>query len=253
MTPDEYRYSQPGPRARPFHYRWLLPALLGADRRKWVGVQWVSLAALCTLVSVYTHTWWAGVLVLGCSGVLFNLKHPVLVDLPAMALALGAAVAWNEGLWWLAVALVLIAGSVKETAPIFATIFAWHPALLVGTLSVGIVALTRAGTDAIPNGPAHDALIHPLRSSWEHHQPLPLWSYVLPWGVLLAALANPTPQLWVCVGLAYAQLIVATDSVRLYQWALPVMVLAAVPMLSGPWLPVVLVVHLVNPFRTEGV
>lgn len=253
MTPDEFRYWQPGPRVRPFHFRWLLPRLCGQNRRSWQIAQWVSLGALGGLLWAYTGEWWSCLLILGCSGVLFNLKHPVLVDLPAMALSLGAAVAWQNDLWWLAIVLVLIAGCVKETAPIFACVFAWTPLLLCGLLSVGLRSIRRSGPDAIADGPAHDALEHPIRVSYEHHRNLPLWVWVLPWGVLLAALANPSPQLWVCLALAYGQCIFATDCVRLVQWALPVVALAAVPMLTGPWLAVAIVVHIVSPFRTEGI
>ncbi len=251
--PDELRYWRPGPRVRPFHYRWLLPAVCGQKLQRWKSVQIVSLGALGGLLWVYTGKWWACLLILGCSGVLFNLKWPVLVDLPAMALALGAAVAWRSGLWWLAIILALIVGAVKETSPVFAAVWAWNPVLLVGLVSPFVRHFRRSGTDTVPVGtPAALAISEPFSQSWQHHKDLAVWTWVLPWGVLLAALANPSPQLGVCLALAYAQCIVATDTVRLYQWALPVVALCAVPMLAGPWLAVALVLHIVSPFRTEG-
>ena len=253
--PDEYRYAAAVTARvpRPFHYRWLLPALLGVDARRWRAVQVGSLAALCGLLWAQTGAWWSVLLVVGLSGLTFNLRHPILVDLPALALAYGAAVAWDHKMWWLAVPLVLVAGCVKESAPVFAVAFAWHPVLLVGLIPVAVRHLMDPGPDPIPDGAAHDALERPVRVSWAHHKALPLWVYVLPWGVLLAALTNGSPQLWVALGLAYAQLLVATDAVRLYQWAAPAVIVAAVPVLGGPWLAVALVLHLVNPFRTEGI
>lgn len=254
MTPDEFRYwtMAEGARVpRPFHYRWLLPALLRQNRRAWLVAQWVSLLVLAGLVSYESGLWWAGVLLFGCSGLTVNLKHPVLVDLPALALAYGSAVAWHRHLVIVALALAVLAAMVKESAPVFAAAFALTPVLLVGLLPVAIRLLWRAGPDCLPPGPATEALEHPVRVSWEHHRKLPAWAYVLPWGVLLVALVDPTAAVLVPLGLAYLQLVVATDCVRLYQWCSPALAVAAAPIL-GPWVLPALLVHLVNPFRTEG-
>lgn len=237
---------------RPFHFRWLLPALCSPESRYWLWVQWFSLVALCALTGVYTETWWACLLPLGLTGLTFNLKHSMLVDLPSMACALSAAVAWDHKMWWLAVLLACTASMIKESGSVFAALYAWTPVMLIGLLPVLVRAFWRTGPDPIPDGPAHDALVHPVRVSWEHHKALPLWVYVLPWGVLLAGLANPSPQLWVTLGVAYGQLLVATDAVRLYVWAFPVLTLAAVPVL-GPWALLAVVLNVVNPFATDGV
>ncbi len=69
---------------------------------------------------------------------------------------------------------------------------------------------------------------------------------VAPWGVTLAALLDPTPALLVLLVLAYAQLLVATDSVRLYQSAAgPLMALGAVTVIPDRWLLIAVVVHVV--------
>ena len=255
MTPDEFRYAAMarGEKVpKPFALRWALPYFVGDEPRHWRWVQWTSLACLCWLTSVWTGIWWTGLLPLGLSGVTFNLKHPMLVDLPALTFALGAAVAWDHNMWWLALTLAVIGSSVKETAAPFAAVYAWNPLLLVGLVPVAIRAVMRSGPDPIPSGPAHDALVSPVRVSWEHHRALPLWVYVLPWGVLLAALVNPSPQLWVTLALAYGQLVLATDAVRLYVWAFPVMALCAAP-LFAPWVLLAVVLHLTNPWKTQGV
>lgn len=254
LTPDEFRYygmAQGVRGPRPFHYRWLLPRLCGPRPRVWLVVQCVSFLAVSGLLWAYTGEWWACLLTLGLSGLTFNLKHPMLVDLPALACALAAAVCWQQGWWIAALALALVSGTIKESAPTFAALFAWNPVLLVGLLPVALRHLQSAGTDPIPDGPAHDALVHPIRVSWEHHKQLPLWAFVLPWGVLLAGLTNGSPQLWATLAVAYAQLLVATDNCRLTVMAVPVFALAAVPVL-GPWALLAVVLHLVNPFRTEG-
>jgi hypothetical protein len=64
-------------------------------------------------------------------------------------------------------------------------------------------------------------------------------------------MARPSWQLGAVLVVAYGQCLVATDTVRLYQWAAPVMILQLA--LPVAWLPVLLVLHVVNPFRTEGV
>jgi hypothetical protein len=256
LTPDGVRYLALGGHqkvSRPFHFRWLLPRLIGQDEDRWRIPAYASAIVYLALLWAYTGSWWACLLGLGLSGVIhYNVQHPVLVDLPAMTLALGAATAATHGLLWLAVVLVLIAGCVKETAPPFAAVYAWQPILLVGLAPVFFRACLKAGRDPLASNPEHaEILAHPFRSAVEYHRKDPLWIYVLPWGVCVLGIANGSTRLWVALALAYGQLLVATDSVRLFQWAAPVLILATVPML-GVWLPVLLVLHLVNPFRSDG-
>jgi hypothetical protein len=254
-TPDGVRYTamQTGRTAKPFHFRWLLPFLC-KNKRSWQIAAWASGFAYLALVGAYTGTWQAPILALSLSGVIgYNLKHPVLVDLPAMALALGSVVALDAGLWYVAIVLVLLAGCTKESSPVFAACWAWSPLLLVGLVPVLVRALIRPGSDPLSHYPEHvEILKHPIRSSWRFHKDEPIWIYVLPWGICVLGIANGSPQLWVTLAFAYAQLLVATDSVRLYQWAAPVAILTAVPMLPAQWLPVLLVLHLINPFRSDG-
>ena len=253
LFPDEIRYRTmaTGQRvARPFALRWLLPAVCRTNRTAWLTVQIVSFLALAGLVGVETGKWWAGLLLLGCSGLTLNLKHPFLVDLPALALAYGSAVAWTHGLWWIALGLILIAGCVKESAPVFGAAFCLSPWLLIGLLPVGCRWLMRSGPDVLD---AKNAWIleHPFRASWEFHRPLPPAVYVLPWGVLLLGLVHPTAAVLVPLGLAMGSLLVATDTVRLYQWAAPALIVATVPII-GPWVIPAVLLHLTNPFASEG-
>lgn len=67
---------------------------------------------------------------------------------------------------------------------------------------------------------------------------------VAPWGVCLVALARPTVPLIAVLIVAYAQLLVATDSVRLFQTAAgPPMALAAAALIPTPLLLPAVVVH----------
>ena len=135
----------------------------------------------------------------------------------------------------------------------FAALWAWNPLLLVG-LSVPLFrSLVRVGADPIPTGPAHDALTYPIRTAWQAHKDLPLAVWVLPWGVLLLGLHSMSLQLALALLAAYGQCLVATDTVRLYQWAWPTLAIATARVVPLSWLPIVLLVHLASPFRGDGV
>ena len=69
---------------------------------------------------------------------------------------------------------------------------------------------------------------------------------VAPWGVCLAGLVGSDWRLWLVLAVAYAQLLIATDSVRLYQHAAgPVLAVAAAQVVPVAWLPLAVVVHVV--------
>ena len=86
-------------------------------------------------------------------------------------------------------------------------------------------------------------------------------SQVLP--LLTTAVLPPSPnrRSWVrrvvvslvAVGLGYSQLLVATDAVRLYQWAAPVLALAAVAAVPAWALPIVALTVIFNPWKGPGI
>lgn len=262
VTPDGHRYlaMASGQRiARPFHLRWLIPAVCGTSPTKWRAVRY---AAVCGLIPA---AWWYGgfgwrglfvaLFVVGLSGVWkFNLTYPVLVDAPAMVLALLSACLFRAGGVWIAaaIAVVLVAGMTKETSPAFAALWAWSPLLLVGLLAPAVRMLWRSGDDVLDDENRW-ILEHPFKASRKYHKDVPTWAWVLPWGAGVVSLANGSPQLAVTLAVAYAQCAIATDTVRLYQWAFPVVAVAAAGAVPLEWLPVLAAVHLVNPFATEGV
>jgi len=186
-------------------------------------------------------------------GIAFSVRHPVLVDAFGMALALGAALMLSV-CWPIAIVLAFLAGCTRETAPIWAAVYAWNPLLLVGLVPVGVRWLMRSGPDVLDPKNAW-ILEHPIKASIEFHagrwtDPLLM---VLPWGGLLAGITAFTVQTLVAVGLGYSQLLVATDAVRLYQWAAPVLALAAVAAVPAWALPIVALTVIFNPWKGPGI
>ena len=253
LTPDGVRYLAASSQrvARPFHLRWLLPRLLGADSRRWQYVTRASVLAIGVLTALYAHSVWM-VAVIALPGLWFNWRHPVLVDAPAMALALAAAVLWPI-YWPAAIAVVLVAGCVRETAPVWSAVYAWQPWLLAGLVPVGMRWLMRQGPDVLD---AENAwiLAHPFQASRKYHAGLWLDArmMVAPWGGLVAAVAFLDARLEVALGLAYAQLAAATDSVRLYQWAAPVLALRCVDGLPSWALAPLALLTVFNPWKGTG-
>jgi hypothetical protein len=179
-----------------------------------------------------------------------NLKFPVLVDAPAMALALGSALAMRAGHSGLAVALAVLAGGCKETAPIFAALYAWHWLPLVGLVAL-IGQRTPAPADGDPYaGRGVVAAFKRILKERRHDGLNALWM-LLPWGAIapLYVLAGPTWKSAAVLAVGYAQLLVATDNARLFQWAAPSVIAIAASGASGTWLAFALIAHAFNPYR----
>jgi hypothetical protein len=250
--PDAARYILAGhgkPVAKPFNLRVLLPAICGADVKLWAIVWWASWP-----VAALGMVWWgfeaglvwqqmlaAPVLLLALAGVWGpHVVRPVGVDLPAMAVSIVAVAALEAGWWPLAVVLVLIAASIKESSPVWGALWAWHPILLVGIVVPLVVGLWRRPTlDEVTQNPVlkrvHD---HPVKSAFEHHAGK--WRdprLVVQWGACLAAFVNPSLRVAAVTVVAYAQLFVATDTYRLIHTAAgPALAFAAVQVIPVPWL-----------------
>lgn len=263
--PDAYRYWCAARGVwvpRPFHLRWLLPRVCGVHLMRWWSVWLLAWPALAGATFWWQHNagvspWRAltvAVLLLGLPGILGpGVVIPVGVDLPATALAvLSAAMAVNGG-WWLAgsVAVSLLAASIKETGPVVACLAGWSLWPLVGLVAVVVRAVyirrTR-GPVSDPCGPRFDEIAaHPFRSALAAHRGR--WRdarlMVAPWGVCLVALYRPGWPVVIALLVAYGQLLVATDTVRLYSHlAGPVMAAAAVHNLPTEWLLVAAVAHI---------
>ena len=142
----------------------------------------------------------------------------------------------------------------RETAPVWAAIFAFSPIPLVGLVVVGLRWLQRQGSDVLDEQNAW-ILKHPLKAALIFHHEL--WldprTMVAPWGGLLAGLAFLDLRLGVALVAGYAQLLVATDSVRLYQWAAPALALACAHGLPAWALPFIALSIVFNPWKGSGV
>lgn len=263
MSADGERYLVMGSGRRvaaPFHLRWLIPYLLGTQKEWYRNLNYACVPVVSLLAWSYTHSWAAIFIPLGLTGVIYlnTVLLPVLIDLPAMTVTLAAAVCSQHHWWYLMIPLVLLAGMIKETSPVFCALWAWSFLPLVGLLSPALRALQKPGPDPLANAPglAHLALTNPLRASWQAHQ-LDIHQmskkYLLPWGILLIGIGRPTWQVALVIVAAYGQCFVATDTVRLYQWAWPVLAAVTFSTIPRTWWFLLVILHLANPFKTNGV
>lgn len=260
LTPDGYRYLAIGAGQRvprPFHLRWLAPKICRTYGRRWVWLTRTSVLLLAPLAWWYTGSPWMAACVL-LPGVWFNWRAPVLVDAPAMALALTAACLAPHHPY-AAVAVACLAGATRETAPVWAAVWAWNPILLAGLIPVAIRAIQHDGPDVLDERNAN-IVAHPIRAGLAAHHGMwrtpVMWA---PWaGLLLAlpALTGGGTVAWVlAVSLlaGYSQLVTATDTVRLYQWAWPAMAAATVAAVPAAWLPLIAATIVFNPYQPEEV
>jgi hypothetical protein len=299
LPPDSRRYLAMHQRrvCRPFHLRWLLPLTLRANLQAWTWATRSAVVAIGVLTAVYTGSPWLAAVAL-LPAMTWNWHHPVMVDMVAMAWTLATALVAMQGWWWLALPMVLVAATMRETTPIWAAIYAWQPWLLVGLIPVAVRWAMRPGPDTWTDHNAY-YVANPLAAGRDFHRgrwrdpALMVW----PWAGLIVgvgllaggpemvggvkdagggpaswvpgwlastveqvtSLLPPTwwgwggvLQLAVALACAYLPLLIATDSVRIYQWAAPVLALACVTVLPFWAIPLVALSIVVNPWRGPG-
>ena len=260
LTPDSARYLTVHAPPSPFHLRPLLPWLCGQSAIRWYLATWLGVALLAVGTATLAPGWQgitAAALVLALPSVRFALTHVVLVDMAALGLATTSAALIVHG--WIIPAIIVaaLAGATKESAPIFAALFAWHPLLLVGLIVPAIVKLVRKPGSDILREPEHAwILAHPFKAGRKYHDRMVIDAMpvlVTPWGGAIVALGAPSVQLFATLAVAYAQLFAATDTVRLYQWSAPVVAIAATSAVDPRWWPLLIIVTLFNPLRGDGV
>jgi hypothetical protein len=207
----------------PYSRRWLLPLVLGPSPLPWQVVGFVSMVAMAVMLGDPVVAL-AFLLLPGVGR--FNMWAPVLVDLPAMALAMASARADSP---LVQVALAVLSGACHERGPVFAAIYAWSPLPLVGMIGSRWFA---------PSAPADEEwLKHPVREAVKRHRGA--WmdpvEMVAPWGAMLPLFAmRPTTQGLVALVVGYGQMLVAQDRARLFSWAAPVVVPVAMEN-CPPW------------------
>jgi hypothetical protein len=196
-----------------------------------------------------------GLLICGFPGLWWNhFRRPVLVDPTAMTWTVLASALSLHGWWPAALLVVLVAACMKETAPVFAACFALSPLLLLGLVAPLIRRVTARGVEELGAEELSDPIGSARRAHAAHvFDPVVM---IAPWGVgVLAVLARDRTIVTVvtlaaCLG--YAQLAVAVNTVRLYQWAGPAVALATASVLPAGWGPAVLLLHLFNPLAGNG-
>jgi hypothetical protein len=268
ISPDGIRYwkkAQKVPVSRPFNMRWLLPKVCGTDVRVWT---WVWLASWPVMVGAMVwwrvaagDDWWVAIaaagLLAGLPGILGpTLAVPIQVDLPATALVLVGCAVFEAVHPAAGITVIAVAAMIRETAPVVAALWLWSLWPLLAVFPVIVAAVVcRPGPD--PLGPKYQEIAdHPIRTGIAAHRGMwrDGWVMVAPWGACLAALVGADWKLVVVLTVAYLQLLVATDTIRLiHHVAGPPMAIAAATMIPSDWLLLAVVVHSVWWFRMERV
>lgn len=256
LSPDGHFYLAAAhglPVPSPYHRRWLLPRALGPHPSRWATLTRVSLLATPPAAAAYfaaapgLRGWRlaaAVALLSALQGVWrLPLRFPVLLDAPSFVLALLTAAVAASPWPWASVAPALVLGAIREPAPLFAALWAWHPAPLVGLLASGWWRRAAPAPAGVP------WLTHPVQAALELRRAVGWdWTlYLRPWGPAVVGLAAPSWQLAVTVVVAHLQLLAAQDTVRLVVWAAPVLVASAVGVLPLAWLGVAVVMGLCVP------
>lgn len=254
--PDAVRYlalAQGVKVPRPFHLRWLLPKVCNVSPVRWWIVwltSWPMMAAGFAWWQ-WDHGWkvalFGAVLLCGLPGILGpSAVIPVGVDLPATALTLASAACYAHDVRVGALALLILATCIRETSPAWLALWLWSPLPLV-VLPVVLIRHFTCKTGPDPLGPQFDEIAeHPVKAALEAHrgQWRNGWLLVFPWAACLLGLYQPSVALVVTLVLAYLQLLIATDTVRLlHHGAGPPMAAAAALLIPAPFMVLVAVGH----------
>lgn len=252
VTPDGLRYlaiAAGDGAPTPYHFRWLLPKALGDNTSRWEAVSTGSVLAMLPAMRWLTGRWAPGLFVFGLHGV-WNMarRHPVLVDPAAMLAAIVAAAATKHRRWGVAVAASLLAGCIKETAPVFAVLYAQHWLPLIGLVSPAVMAQVERGDD-VTDDFSHDCLERPFESAWwvRRGKSTDWRLWLAPLGALVAGFKGDTRTV-TTVAAAYGQTVAAVDTNRMIVWAWPVLAENTVDLFGDIW-PVALVAHWFNPWK----
>lgn len=180
-----------------------------------------------------------------------NIKMTMLVDPVAWMLALLSVVLCLRGHALPAVVAVMLAGTVAPKAPVFAALWILNPWLLLGLVPVAI------GHFVLPRGRAlcdEPVLNEPWKTGMKYHGKHihDARELLLPWGGCMAAIFCGDWRVLPAVVVAYAQLLISTDSARLYMWAAPVVIIGALKVIPEPLLIVAVLMTWFNPFRLDS-
>jgi hypothetical protein len=240
------------PVPRPFHLRPLLPLLFRRSYAAWYAAGLCGLAAASVGIGAIalfvglapSRAICASALFIGLPIVRSIAERPIMVDGPALGLAVWSAYAAMTGHPVAAALIAIVGASVKEHVPIFAALAAWSPWPLVGLLvTVGLWLLVK------PAAPEHQSQVAPFAYARERQADrlLSAGYALMPWGACLAALIAPTAPMVASLAVAYGLLFVASDSSRVFQWAAIPVCVAAAGAIPPQWLVPAMVGHFFVP------
>jgi len=196
----------------------------------WSALSWGSLIA-CTAIIAYigdragAPAWLCATLFVGLPWYRILSMAPFMTDQLGMLCALLCVVLPVE----YALPVCIIGGMAHERSAVFAAIFSWNPAFLIGIIPPMLTALFGKKGAAQPWELGW--VDKPLSGAIPFHRAHPLWSYVAPWGAVLLGI-EPTLQMAALVIVSYGQLLVARDQERLYQWMAPALIVPAAILIS---------------------
>lgn len=218
LSPDGVVYTSLAAGGRvpaPFAWRRFLPEIIGPRPWVWRVVSWGSWVLCAPALFALSHSitavyLWA-FLPVGAQ----LIRHPVLVDAPALLLMMLAVLAFRADEPILAVGIAVLATSCKEPAGILAGAIAGSWLIVVASTIAALLTIG-VGLSYDPSDVEHAHPV-PVRHDW-----LDARRMLLPWGAgALALLSEWSPAALMATGLAYAQMLLANDEPRLYQWAAP--------------------------------
>lgn len=267
LTPDGGRFLRMATGAAepvPFHLRWLLPSVCGESLTAWLLVTYASIASSAVLIGLLAlkagasqaQAIFAAALWLGLPSIRLLAMAPVLVDAFGIACSLASAYAVSQGLPWTAAGIALVGAAAWEKAPVFAALFAWSPWPLIGLVAPVLRRLFVKPGVMQKDDPHRHSIEHPLETGLQSHagkwrDPIAM---LAPWGACLWILsADPSIPIIATLAFAYSQLLLATDTVRLYQHAAPVVCISAAMTLPIEYAVPIALAHWMNPLGGDGV
>lgn len=275
VSPDGMQYvtmMSGGEVPLPYSLRWLIPNVIrawvpaGYYTRVWWYISKLALVSLGPLMVYYlspdtpTHSaLLASALVVGLPGIVIaNILMPILVDAPAVAIMLGSAGLFRRGHIATGLLLTLMGTYTKEIAPVFisAAVWWWLPLVCIIPVILHVLEEKAKSTEFADanfseKGKAFlSGALGKLPGLNGHRTHLlKAKEMILPWGVCLLAAFYPSWQLAVILLLAYAQLAHGFDKMRLYQWAFPCVIEAAIQAIPKQWVIPAILVHWFHPWN----
>lgn len=216
ISPDGGYYlraAQGQPVPVPYSRRWILPRVLGTKVRSWEVCTFLSFVVSSALLAGWLSIWAAFFFAFSTGLGALNVRLPVLVDMPAFMLSVAASWAASTGHVPIAVALSFLAGACSEKAPVFIALWSWNAWCLLGLLGARWI-----GHIAEPDQPW---LKSPFQSARDSRDILGWRRMLMPWGGIMLAIPFLDVRALAAIMVGYGQCLIAMDDSRLYQWAMP--------------------------------